>query len=375
MVKPGRRPTLAELAAECGVSVATASNAFNRPDQLSGELRERVLRTAQQLGFVGPDPTARSLRSGRVGAVGLLLGQTLSHAFSDPGTVVLLDGVASELQLHQMSLLLVPSTGRARTDAQLVRNAVVDAWIACALGDADPILDVAAERRQPLVVLDQPEAEGLVLFAPDDRGGARAAVEHLLSLGHRRIGIVATEILADGYHGIATASRQASCAFAVTARRLTGAREAIENAGLDWADVVVVEAERNEQLAGSVAAMSLFARPGRPTAIFAFTDELALGVLRAARSAGLAVPADVSIAGFDDIPASRFSTPSLTTVDQQLGPRGQLAAQAVCNLVEGQRNVRSEVTKTRLIVRDSTSQLPQPQRRTTMAGRGSSPAS
>jgi DNA-binding LacI/PurR family transcriptional regulator len=356
--KPSRRLTLARVAAECGVSPATVSNAYNRPDQLSEELRERVLRTAERLGFAGPDPAARSLRRGRVGAVGLLLGQTLSHAFSDPGTVALLDGVASELQLHEMSLLLVPSTGRARTDAKLVRNAVVDAWIACALGDADPVVDAVLERRQPVVVLDQPEREGLPLFAPDDRDGSRTVVEHLIGLGHRRIGIVATEILADGYHGVATPRRQAACAFAVTARRLAGARDAVEGASLGWADVVVVEAERNEQLAGSVAAHNLLARPIPPTAIFAFTDELALGVLHAARSAGLAVPADLSVAGFDDVPASRICDPPLTTVDQQLGPRGQLAAQAVCSLIEGSRAVRSEVTQTRLVVRESTAPPP-----------------
>jgi DNA-binding LacI/PurR family transcriptional regulator len=352
------------------VSLATVSNAYNRPDQLSEELRERVLRTAEQLGFAGPDPAARSLRRGRIGAIGLLLGQTLSHAFLDPGTVALLDGVASELQLHQMSLLLVPSTGRARSDAQLVRNAVVDGWIACALGDADPVLDAVLRRRQPIVVLDQPERDGLTLFAPDDRGGARAVVEHLIGLGHRRIGIVATEILADGHYGIATASRQAACAFAVTARRLAGARDAVQDAGLDWADVVVAEAERNEQLAGFVAADSLFARPSPPTAIFAFTDELALGVLHAARSAGRTVPGDLSVAGFDDAPGSRISSPPLTTVDQQLGSRGQLAAQGLYALLDGSRTVRSETTETKLVVRESTSRPPGSRRQVRAAKTG-----
>jgi DNA-binding LacI/PurR family transcriptional regulator len=348
------RLTLAKVAAECGVSPATVSNAYNRPDQLSEELRERVLRTAERLGFAGPDPTARSLRRGRVGSVGLLLGQTLSHAFSDPGTVVLLDGVATELQRHQMSLLLVPSTGSGRADEQLVRNAVVDAWIACSLRDDDPVVAAVLQRRQPVVVIDQPEREGLAVFAPDDRGGARAVMEHLIGLGHRRLGIVATEILPDGHHGLATAGRQAACAYAVTARRLAGARLAVDAAGVDWSAVSVVEAERNEQLAGSAAANSLLAQRRPPTAIFAFTDELALGVMRAARSAGLSVPGDLSVAGFDDIPGSRMSDPPLTTVDQQLGRRGVLAAQGLCRLLERKTNVRSVVTTTRLVVREST---------------------
>jgi DNA-binding LacI/PurR family transcriptional regulator len=342
------------VATECGVSLSTVSNAYNRPDQLSEELREKILRTAQRLGFAGPDPTARSLRRGRVGAVGLLLGQTLSHAFSDPGTVIMLDGVASELQGHEMSLLLVPSTGSARADEQLVRKAVVDAWIVCSLSDDNPVVATALQRRQPLVVIDQPELDGVPLFAPDDRAGASAVVEHLIGLGHRRLGLVATEILADGHRGLAAAGRQQACRYAVTARRLAGARQVVEAAGMDWGAVQVVEAERNEQLAGLAAANTLLARRYPPTAIFAFTDELALGVIRAARSAGLSVPGDLSVAGFDDIPAGRMSDPPLTTVDQQLRLRGLLAAQGLCQLLESRRRAGSMVTETHLIVREST---------------------
>ncbi|HTX00706.1 MAG TPA: LacI family DNA-binding transcriptional regulator [Acidimicrobiales bacterium] len=356
------RITLARLSAECGVSVATISNAFNRPDQLSKELRELVLKKAEELGFAGPDPAARSLRRGRVNAVGLLLGQTLSHAFSDPGTIVLLDGVARELQLRQMSLLLVPSTGRAESDEQLVRNAVVDAWIACALDADDPVVDAVLQRRQPVVVLDQPDRAGLALFSPDDVGGAREVVEHLVGLGHRRIGIVATELVGDGLHGLASARRQARCTFATTRRRLRGARQAVEAAGLEWSSVPVVEAARNDQMAGSVAASLLLARRSPPSAIFAFTDELALGVLHAARAAGLAVPDDVSVAGFDNMSGGRFADPPLTTVEQHLGERGLLAARALCELIDGTAGVRSQVTATRLVVRESTARPPGPGR-------------
>lgn len=347
------RVTLAKVAAECGVSASTVSNAYNRPDQLSAELRERVLLTAQRLGFPGPDPTARSLRQGRVGAIGLLLGQTLSHAFSDPGTVIMLDGVASELQDHEMSLLLVPSTGSARSDEQLVRKAVVDAWIICSLGDDNPLVGSVLHRRQPVVVIDQPEVEGVPLFAPDDRAGAHAVVRHLIDLGHRRLGMVTTEILADGRRGLVDPIRQGACLYAVTARRLAGARQAVEEAGVDWAAVQVVEAERNDQAAGLAAANTLLARRPPPTAIFAFTDELALGVMRAAHNAGLSVPGDLSVAGFDDIPAGRISDPPLTTVNQQLRQRGMLAAEGLCHLLEPKRRVRSMTTETQLVVRQS----------------------
>jgi LacI family transcriptional regulator len=138
---------------------------------------------------------------------------------------------------------------------------------------------------------------GFPLFAPADGAGAASVVQHLMDLGHRRLGMVTTEILmvtteilADGHRGLVPPVRQNACRYAVTARRLAGARQAVEAAGLNWAVVQVVEAERNEQAAGLAAANSLLARRRRPTAIFPFTDRLALGVMRAVRDAGLGSP-------------------------------------------------------------------------------------
>src|SRR5664279_3592073 len=103
------RPTLDDVAALAGVSRMTVSNAFNRPDQLSAATRLRVLESAAQLGYAGPDPAARSLRRGRAGAVGLLLTERLSYAFTDPGMVELLRGVAGALTDAGQGLLLVPT--------------------------------------------------------------------------------------------------------------------------------------------------------------------------------------------------------------------------------------------------------------------------
>lgn len=351
------RVTLAKVAAACGVSPSTVSNAYNRPDQLSAELREKILRTAQRLRFPGPNPTARSLRNGRVGAVGLVLGRTLSGAFSDPGTVMMLDGVASKLQDNEMSLLLVRTGGSARSAEQLARNALVDGWIIFSLGDDNPVIETVLRRRQPVVVIDQPELEGLPLFAPDDRAGASAVVQHIIDLGHRRLGVVTTEIMSDGRRGLAPLVRQGSCRYAITARRLAGARLAVEAAGLDWESVPVVETESNDQAAGLAAANALLARRQPPTAIFAFTDELALGVMRAASDAGLCVPGDLSVAGFDDTPGGRISGPPLTTVNQELRQRGILAAEGLCQLLGSKKRIQSMVTETHLVVRQSTARL------------------
>jgi DNA-binding LacI/PurR family transcriptional regulator len=346
------------LAADLGVSPATVSNAYNRPDQLSAELRATILARARELGFAGPDPAARSLRQRRAGAVGVLLGHPLAWAFADPASVLLLDGVATALQEDGLSLLLVPTTGSCEADERLVSRAVVDAWLAYAMAEQAEILDVALNRRQPLVVLDQPDRlsqADVPVFAPDDTTGMRMVTEHLLSLGHTEFGVVSTEFGQDGRHGLAGPTRQALRTFSSTARRLDGVRSAITAAGIGWERVVVIEAERNDQQAGAVVANALLARSRRPTAIVAFTDQLALGVLYAARAAGLAVPDDVSVTGFDDIPAACFSEPPLTTVDHRLAARGTAAARAIMRWLETGVTPESESpAQTRLVVREST---------------------
>lgn len=350
-----RRVTLSTLAVDLGVSLTTVSNAYNRPDQLSASLRERILARARELGFAGPDPAGRSLRQGRAGAVGVLLGQPLSFAFSDPASVLLLDGVASVLQRDGLSLLLVPTTGTRAMDERLVSQAVVDAWLAYALAGESDILGAALARRQPLVVIDQPDDIGLPVFAPDDAAGLRLVTEHLLALGHRDLGVVSTEFAPDGRHGPAGPARQALRVFSSTARRLDGVRSAIHAAGIDWRRVAVVEAQRNDQQAGGAAANILLARRKRPSAILAFTDQLALGVLHAARAAGLAVPEDLSVTGFDDVPAARFAEPPLTTVSQHLTERGAAAASAILtSLGAGAAPPLAAPSATRLILREST---------------------
>src|ERR671912_1118912 len=125
----GRRTTLKEVAAEVGVSPATVSNAYNRPDQLSPELRERVLETARRLGYPGPDPVARSLRTRQAGAIGLIFTETLSYAFRDPAAVAFLEGLGLACESAGSGLLLVPAAPGDGTDARIVHRAAVDGFV------------------------------------------------------------------------------------------------------------------------------------------------------------------------------------------------------------------------------------------------------
>src|SRR4051812_16125731 len=148
------RPTLATIATALGVSRMTVSNAFNRPDQLSPELRERVLAKAQELGYAGPDPVARTLSRGRTGSIGVILDAPLTLAFSDPAAVQMLHGVATVCEERELGVSLVPRIpGR---DAALVKGALVDGFVVYCIGDDDPRLDAIRERRLPYALIDNP---------------------------------------------------------------------------------------------------------------------------------------------------------------------------------------------------------------------------
>jgi DNA-binding LacI/PurR family transcriptional regulator len=147
------------LAAELKVSRTTISNAYNRPDQLSADLRERVLATAKRLGYAGPDPVARSLRTRRAGAVGLVITEPLNYSFSDPAALDFVAGLAESCEEVGQGLLLV-AVGPNRTvddGTAAVLAAGVDGFVVYAASDDDPYLPVVAQRALPMVVVDQPK--------------------------------------------------------------------------------------------------------------------------------------------------------------------------------------------------------------------------
>lgn len=347
------RVTLQVLADDLGVSRATVSNAYNRPDQLSRALRERILARAAELGFPGPDPVARGLRRGRVGAVGVLVDHSVSYAFSDPVAVLVLDGLASELQADGYGLLL-HAADRDPAGAGLVGSAAVDGWVVMSIPSGHPTVAAAQAQGRPLVVLDQPELAAVPAVTIDDVGGARAAATHLLELGHRRVGVLTPPLDGDGTVGQAGADRRAGAANAVMSRRLAGAFSALEAAGLTADAVPVVECSANDEQAGAIGAALLLDDPARPTAVLALSDQLALGVLRCARDRRLGVPSDLSVVGFDDAPPGRTSHPPLTTVAQPLRERGTAAGRLMRDLLRGDPVTPPAPFPTRLVVRAST---------------------
>jgi DNA-binding LacI/PurR family transcriptional regulator len=342
--------TLQTLADRLGISRTTASNAFNRPDQLNSALRERVLALAAELGYAGPDPRGRALRSGRAGAIGVLLTEQLSYAFADPAAVATLRGLAEEAERTGTSLSLLPAPlTDGAADATAVSRALVDGCFVYALPVEHPSVHAALERRLPLVIADTPHIPGVPFVSIDDRAGARAAAQHLLDLGHRRFAIASLRMRDDGRHGFADPGRRCDPAYRVTAERLAGYDEAFSAAGLSIDDVPIYEVAVNARPLARDAVPELLAR--KPTAVLGMSDEIALGVLDGALAAGLDLPHDLSVVGFDDIPGA---TPRrLTTVRQPLVEKGRTAGRMLLEAIEG-RPPADVVLRTELVVREST---------------------
>lgn len=340
------RPTLDTVAAAAGVSRMTVSNAYNRPDQLSTATRERVLEVAHDLGYPGPDPAARSLRRGSSATVGVLLTEQLGFAFTDPGMVSLLRGLADELGAAGQSMLLMPS--EAQDVGTLVRDALVGAFVVCSMEAGDEAVLAVRARNLPLVTVGHPDLPGAPLIGTDNHGAAGTVAAHLLDLGHRRLAVVG---LPGRDPGSAEPRRQP--VRVGIAHRVEGFRATV--AARVGSTLVVVDAAANTFDDGVRAATDLLSRPvaERPTAVFAVTDVLALAGYEAAHRLGLSVPGDVSVVGFDDIPEAARAAPPLTTVFQDLVGKGRLAARAALALVAGEA-VESPLVPARLVVREST---------------------
>lgn len=352
MARDGRT-TLRQLAQDVGVSRATVSNAYNHPEQLSAALRERILGRAAELGFAGPDPMARSLRRGAVGAVGVVVDQSLSYAFSDPAAVLMLDGLAGEIQPAGLGLLIHTAAGD-RAELAHIRDAAVDAWVLISLPDGAPAIEAARARRRPVVVLDQPLLDDVPLIAVDDLGGAAMLTRHLTRLGHRRIAVLSMPMGLDRREGLVEIARQATTGYRNIRQRLAGVSMAASEAGIGWSTVPVMECKSNDPDAGAGGALALLRLQPRPTAIIALSDQLALGALRAAQDTDLHVPDQLSVVGFDDSPLAAQGQPPLTTVHQPLRERGRAAGQVVRALLASETPVALEPFPVTLIVREST---------------------
>jgi DNA-binding LacI/PurR family transcriptional regulator len=353
-------PTLRKVARAAGVSTATVSNVYNRPTRMSAQVRNRVLAVADDLGYTGPDPAGRSLRSGRAGAIGMLFRSGLSYAFTDPYCTALLSGVAQEAERTGTGLCLLPllppadpqNVEQVRASVLPVQRAVVDGVVADGIREDHPAFRVLTARGVPLVgSVDSPHGRCVVI---DEEAAGRAVGEHLAALGHRHVAVI---LDVPAPYGSGPPSGAASADDHGPDRvdeeslptylrlRLAGLRSGLACS----ARLTAVAAGPNRTDCGRAVAGHLLDRRVPPTAVAAMSDVLALGALEAVRERGLDVGRDVSVTGFDDVPAA--SAAGLTTVAQPIRDKGRRMARM---LLDPDADERRVVLATSLVRRTST---------------------
>src|SRR5256714_2524377 len=286
-LEPGwvSRVTIADVAIAAGVSKTAVSFAFNNPENLGQATLERVLRVARDLGYA-PHPAARALSMRRSGTMGVLIPQRLSTVFANPFLSELIQGLGEQCEEHDLTLLLVPPLDGSLEGA--IRQASVDGFISLGLSPDDRALEVLDRIGIPTVLVDSDGSPAHPAINIDDEGGAEAAARHLLQLGHRQLAILVLPPARAQVNSTPTATR-----------RLNGYRRAIDAAGGPEPVAVVAGIS---VAAGATAFESLPKGTRRPTAVLAMSDMAAIGVMASAQEAGLRVPEDLSVVGFDDMP-------------------------------------------------------------------------
>jgi DNA-binding LacI/PurR family transcriptional regulator len=313
---------LRQVADAAGVSVMTASYVYSNPARVASATEAKVRAAADRLGYPGPHPGARSLRRGRAGSIGVVLGERLTYAFDDPQAARFLAGVAEVCAAEGVGLTLVPVTGAA-SDTRRVAEAMVDGFIVWTTSDDDPVLDAVAASRLPAVVHAGPSRHGLPVVGIDDRAAA-TAIGGLAFSGATRPVLLSFPANRTRARALLTGPADSAVTYPVTRRRWEGFLDAWRQAGgaPDGPRIAVCPANATAQ--GEAFAEELFGGGDPPDAIAAMSDELALGALRAAARSGRAVPDDVAITGWDDSDAA--APAGLTTVRQSLRDQGERCA-------------------------------------------------
>jgi LacI family transcriptional regulator len=329
--------TLKEIAKLAGVSRSTVSRVVNNQPKVSAGVRGRVLKIIAETGYQ-PDPVARSLVMQRSGIIGLVIPRAMQSLFTDPYYPRLIQGIARACNANDYTLSLFlfhTADEEQKLYPRVLRTQLVDGVIVTGAQLDDPLIPRLTQNQVPFVVVGRPVNRPEVSFVDvDNVVSAYSAVSHLVRLGRERIATITGPLN-----------------VTVSLDRRQGYLDALDDRNLSSDDALIAEGDFTEE--GGYSAMQRLL-PHKPDAVFAASDIMAFGALRALREAGLSVPHDVAVVGFDDLPAAAHSDPPLTTIRQPILRTGIEAVEILVDILKnGPEPARHITLTTNLIIRSS----------------------
>lgn len=332
--------TQRHVAEEAGVSRTTVSLVLNDvPDaHISPQTRQRVLDAARQLDYY-PDEGARRLASGKTRTIALVWHRAPDRTYRDAFLPGLLDGVSRAARRYGYQVLFHPVEADEPNGAymELVRGRHTDGLVLSGPRSDDQRLRSLSDQGFPIVLHGHLRGTTIPSVDVDNGLAAMTAVNHLIGLGHRHVGMITN----------------APLAYAASQQRLEGYRRVLQDAEIAYEEALVREGNFDEE-SGYRAITDLLALEEPPTAVFIASDMVAIGALRALQETGIPVPGGIAIVGFDDITAARFITPALTTIHVPTFGLGWSAAELLIRITEGDEPNETRVQlDTELVVRES----------------------
>jgi DNA-binding LacI/PurR family transcriptional regulator len=331
------RVTSTDIARHAGVSRTTVSFVLNQIAGVSSKTRDRVLMTARKLGYV-PNSAARMLVSGRSHTLGLVISRA-DLLLVDAFIPRLIYGIGRVCNSSGYKLLVEAVEDRSDPSAylDLARSKRIDALMVLNPQVTDKGLVKLIEMRFPVIIFGSIRHPKENSVNTDDLGAGREATAHLISLGHRHIAHIS----------------YASLSYLAADARFQGYHKALKEAGIAFNKRLLAIGHFSSE-SGFDAMNEILRHRVIPTALFASNDTIAIGAMAAIRAAGLSVPADMAVVGFDDLPFAAFTNPALTTIRSQPKELGEHAVRAAISLLEGKRvGIRRRVIPLELIVRES----------------------
>lgn len=318
-----KRVTIRDVAQEAGVSPTAVSFAFNSPEQLSQATHERILAVASRLKYE-PHPVARTLATGRTGTIGLVLPASLHWALQDAFFRFFIGEFGALCDQHRLHMLLVSAQPDA--NANTLNGIAADGFLIVGIRKSNPLSRAAEQSVRPVVLLDSDPTIAAPHLLLDDFQGAYKAAQHLIERGHRQIAVSAIRL---------TPNKLKSVPFEA---RINGYTQAVADAGLppDALQIVYAEEKLSHKTSSSDRELfdEIWSLPRRPTAVLCVSDTRALSIIHGAVAAGVSVPDELAVVGFDDLPEAATAPVPLTTMRQDIPKRCRMAFNMLHDQIE-----------------------------------------